>query len=161
MRVAAFVVLVAALSTAACDREARSPGVVAGETFLTVNATGRADSRPDEARLQLGVQSLGSTASDASRTNREKMDKVTAALAKLGVKADQLQTPVARPVVQETTALGAAYLAGLAEGVWGDVDEVGRQWALDAEFVPRVTAGGADAKHAEWHRAVERSRVWA
>jgi len=92
MRVAAFVVLVAALSTAACDREARSPGVVAGETFLTVNATGRADSRPDEARLQLGVQSLGSTASDASRTNREKMDKVTAALAKLGVKADQLQT---------------------------------------------------------------------
>ena len=93
MRVAAFAVLItAALSTAACDREARSPGVVAGETFLTVNATGRADSRPDEARLQLGVQSLGSTAADASRNNREKMDKVTAALARLGVKPEQLQT---------------------------------------------------------------------
>jgi uncharacterized protein YggE len=93
MHIAALAALSAvALCTAGCDRDARSPGVFAGETFLTVNATGRADSRPDEARLQLGVQSLGLSAAEASRTNREKMDKVTAALAKLGVKPDQLQT---------------------------------------------------------------------
>jgi glycerol kinase len=79
----------------------------------------------------------------------------------LQVQADQLQVPVARPVVQETTALGAAYLAGLAEGVWGSLDELGRQWALDAEFTPAVSKAGADAKHAGWTRAVERSRAWA
>src|SRR5919109_4209612 len=56
----------------------------------------------------------------------------------LQLQADQLQVPVARPVVQETTALGAAYLAGLAEGVWSSLDEVASHWALDAEFRPRA-----------------------
>jgi uncharacterized protein YggE len=93
MRVSNLVIVAAlALATAGCGRDAGNPGVFEGETFLTVNATGRADNRPDEARLQLGVQSLGSSAAEASRTNREKMDKVTAALTKLGVKPDQLQT---------------------------------------------------------------------
>jgi glycerol kinase len=63
--------------------------------------------------------------------------------------------------VAETTALGAAYLAGLAEGVWGSLDEIGAQWALDAEFEPRISPGGADARQAAWRRAVERSRHWA
>ena len=63
-----------------------------GETFLTVTATGRAEARPDEARLSLGVQSMGASAAEAARANREKMDKVTAALARLGVKGDDLQT---------------------------------------------------------------------
>jgi glycerol kinase len=79
----------------------------------------------------------------------------------LQVQADQLQVPVSRPVVQETTALGAAYLAGLAEGVWSSTDELSRHWALDAEFHPAVSQAGADAKHAGWKRAVERSRAWA
>lgn len=93
MRIAAFTALASiALASSACDREARNPGVLTGETFLTVNATGRADNRPDEARLQLGVQSVGRSAAEAGRVNREKMDKVTAALAKLGVKPGQLQT---------------------------------------------------------------------
>jgi glycerol kinase len=79
----------------------------------------------------------------------------------LQIQADQLQVPVARPVVQETTALGAAYLAGLAEGVWGSVDELAAQWKLDAEFTPAASPGGADAKYAGWKRAVDRARGWA
>jgi glycerol kinase len=79
----------------------------------------------------------------------------------LQIQADQLQVPVARPQVAETTALGAAYLAGLAEGVWGSIDELSGQWALDAEFSPRITPGGADTRQAGWRRALDRSRRWA
>jgi glycerol kinase len=79
----------------------------------------------------------------------------------LQLQADQLQVPVARPTVQETTALGAAYLAGLAEGVWPSLDDVASHWALDREFAPQTTQAGADAKHQAWLRAVERSRGWA
>ena len=78
----------------------------------------------------------------------------------LQLQADQLQVPVARPVVQETTALGAAYLAGLAEGVWSSVAELGTHWQLDAEFTPAVPSETADTKYAQWQRAVERSRSW-
>jgi glycerol kinase len=79
----------------------------------------------------------------------------------LGLQADQLRVPVARPVVQETTALGAAYLAGLAEGVWGSFDEVIANWALDTEILPSGSPEDADAAHRRWLRAVERSREWA
>jgi glycerol kinase len=78
----------------------------------------------------------------------------------LQLQADQLQVPVSRPRVAETTALGAAYLAGLAEGVWGSLDEVAGQWALDVEVGPRQARSTADARHARWLRAVERSRSW-
>ena len=63
--------------------------------------------------------------------------------------------------MQETTALGAAYLAGLAEGVWGSLDEVAALWQLDAEFTPELDADFADLVHGEWRRAVDRSRHWA
>jgi glycerol kinase len=76
----------------------------------------------------------------------------------LQLQADQLQVPVQRPVVRETTALGAAYLAGMAEGVWSSLDEVAAQWALDREFEP---GADGDAAHAQWRRAVERSLGWA
>ena len=79
----------------------------------------------------------------------------------LALQADQLGVPVARPAVQETTALGAAYLAGLAEGVWSSPEELAGHWALDAEFTPVASKGGADARYAGWQRAVERSRGWA
>ena len=72
-----------------------------------------------------------------------------------------LGVPVQRPLDQETTALGAAFLAGIAEGVWASVDEVGEQWALDAEFTPADDRADADALHQQWLRAVERSRNWA
>lgn len=81
------------LLLAACQAQEPDPrGVERGETLLTVTATGRADTRPDEARLQLGVQSDAASAGEASRLNREKMDRVTAALGRLGVKPDDLQT---------------------------------------------------------------------
>jgi glycerol kinase len=79
----------------------------------------------------------------------------------LQVQADQLQVPVARPKVQETTALGAAYLAGLAEGVWSSLDDVAEHWQLDTEVAPVASHGSARAKHQGWKRAVERARGWA
>ena len=78
----------------------------------------------------------------------------------LQLQADQLQVPVARPVVQETTALGAAWLAGLAEGVWDSLDDVGRQWRLDREFEPVAGRAAVDRGWKGWHRAVDRSLAW-
>jgi len=79
----------------------------------------------------------------------------------LQLQADQLQVPVARPRTQETTALGAAYLAGLAEGVWSSCEELAAQWHLDVQFEPTSSAGAADRAYTQWQRAVERSRDWA
>ena len=77
----------------ACGRGEPDPrGVRGNETLLTVSASGRADSRPDEARLQIGVQSDGASAGEAGRLNSEKMNRVTGALGALGVKPDDLQT---------------------------------------------------------------------
>ena len=85
--------LLPVLAVAACQPAAPDPrGVDHDETLLTVTASGRADATPDEARIQLGVQSLAGTADEASRANREKMEKVTAALARLGVKPEDIQT---------------------------------------------------------------------
>ena len=81
-----------ALLVASCGRSGPQPRLDHDEALLTVTASGRADTRPDEARLQLGVQSQAATAGEASQLNREKMDKVQAALAALGVKPDDLQT---------------------------------------------------------------------
>ena len=75
--------------------------------------------------------------------------------------ADLLGTGVQRPVVGETTALGAAYLAGLAVGFWADHDDVTRNWALDREFEPHSTPAERERLAAGWQRAVERSRGWA
>jgi glycerol kinase len=79
----------------------------------------------------------------------------------LQMQADQLGVTVHRPVDQETTALGAAFLAGLAEGVWPDLDAVLDAWRLDATFEPVPDRAAADAAHDQWLRAVERSRGWA
>ena len=90
MRLAAAGLCVALV---ACGRGEPDPrGVRPNETLLTVSASGRADTRPDEARLQIGVQSDGPNAGEAGRLNREKMDRVTRALAPLGFKDDDLQT---------------------------------------------------------------------
>jgi len=79
------------------------------------------------------------------------------------MQAEQLGVPVRRPKDQETTSLGAAFLAGLAEGVWPSLDSVSERWQLDAEFTPSGDEMKvlADAFHAQWRRAVERSRNWA
>ena len=86
-------VLAALIALAACQAAPPDPrGVESGETLLTVSASGRSEARPDEARLQLGVQSIAPSAAEAGRANREKMERVTAALARRGVRADDLQT---------------------------------------------------------------------
>ncbi|APW44295.1 glycerol kinase GlpK [Rhodoferax saidenbachensis] len=77
------------------------------------------------------------------------------------MQADFLGVPVVRPVVTETTALGAAYLAGLATGFWAGVDEVSSQWAMDRRFEPRMSPDARQAKMARWRQAVERSKHWA
>ena len=79
----------------------------------------------------------------------------------LQIQADQLGVRVARPVITETTALGAAMLAGLAEGVWNKPEEISAAWQLDKAFDPRDNRAACDASHRNWRRAVERSRNWA
>jgi glycerol kinase len=74
--------------------------------------------------------------------------------------ADILGVPVQRPKVAETTALGAAYLAGLATGFWGSEKEVADHWALDRAFEPQMSAQERDKLYATWKRAVERARNW-
>jgi glycerol kinase len=79
----------------------------------------------------------------------------------LQIQADQLGVTVRRPVDQETTALGAAYLAGLAEGAWESLDDVAAAWDQEAEFTPAADRTSADAAHRIWLRGLERSRAWA
>ncbi|MFT7599565.1 MAG: glycerol kinase [Acidimicrobiales bacterium] len=79
----------------------------------------------------------------------------------LQLQADQLGVPVTRPKMQETTALGAAYLAGLAEGVWTSLDDVTNAWAVDTSKQPNPDRSVADATYARWLEAVDRSKSWA
>jgi glycerol kinase len=75
--------------------------------------------------------------------------------------ADLLGVPVVRPQVHETTALGAAYLAGLAVGFWASADDVKANWQIDRTFAPAMSRDQAAALRAQWNRAVERSKGWA
>ena len=75
--------------------------------------------------------------------------------------ADMLATPVRRPVIRETTALCAAYLAGLAVGIWHDPDELRRQWRCDVSFLPCMTAEQREKNRRGWAKAVGRSLDWA
>jgi glycerol kinase len=76
------------------------------------------------------------------------------------VQADQVGVPVERPQIVETTALGAAFLAGLGTGVWSSTDELRDTWALDRRFEPSTDRRTADAAHARWLDAVNRSKGW-
>jgi len=73
--------------------------------------------------------------------------------------SDQLGVPVQRPEVLETTALGAAFLAGLGTGVWSSTDELAQTWRLDQRFEP-VAGIRNDGSHDRWTRAVERAKAW-
>mgnify|MGYP000900382270 CR=1 FL=1 len=79
----------------------------------------------------------------------------------LQFQADLLQVPVVRPRVTETTALGAAYLAGLATGFWKNRDDLAAQWQVDRRFEPKISASEADSLLSRWHEAVSRSKSWA
>ena len=78
----------------------------------------------------------------------------------LQVQADQLGVPVIRSEIAETTALGSAYLAGIAEGVWSGTDDVAANWGADRTFDPAPDRTRADRDYARWQRAVERSLDW-
>jgi glycerol kinase len=78
----------------------------------------------------------------------------------LQFQADILGVPVRRPVVAETTALGAAYLAGLAVGYWTDTADVTRNWALDREFRPAMASAEREARYRRWRKAVARTLDW-
>ena len=79
----------------------------------------------------------------------------------LQFQADVLGVPVQRPAVVETTALGAAYLAGLAVGFWPSREAIEEQWTVERTFEPQMPAKTRDALYAGWQRAVERARGWA
>ena len=74
--------------------------------------------------------------------------------------ADLLRVPVVRPKVLETTALGVAYLAGLAVGYWDTRDEISRKWHADKTFKPTMPVAQAEALRKKWRSALERSRAW-
>jgi glycerol kinase len=74
--------------------------------------------------------------------------------------ADLLGVPVDRPASVETTALGAAYLAGLAVGFWPSVDAIAGQWRVAKRFEPAMPRARADALCGRWREALERSRGW-
>ncbi len=74
--------------------------------------------------------------------------------------SDILGVPVDRPKVTETTAMGAAFLAGLAVGFWKDKAEIAAKWNVDRSFQPTMSAEDRNKKYKGWQKAVERSRDW-
>jgi len=104
----------------------------------------------------------GMTADDAHSTGVLRVDGGAARNdSLLQFQADLLGVPVERPVVTETTAAGAAFLAGLATGIWSGLDEIESTWALDRRFEPEMDRGTRDRLLSGWRRAVERSLRWA
>ena len=85
---------------------------------------------------------------------------VTANALCMQIQADILGVPVSRPVVAETTALGAAYAAGLAVGFWPSTDELVDNWAEDARWDPASDDGQRKTARAQWAKAVERTLDW-
>jgi glycerol kinase len=77
------------------------------------------------------------------------------------IQADLLGIPVVRPRVTETTALGAACLAGLATGFWPDRDTIARQWRVDKRFEPQMSKDRREELLKSWHKAVARAKDWA
>ncbi|NGM67810.1 glycerol kinase GlpK [Natronolimnobius sp. AArcel1] len=77
------------------------------------------------------------------------------------LQSDIIGSEIVRPIVDETTALGSAYAAGLAVGYWDDLEELRNNWRVDREFEPTMNRTRADRKYDRWSDAVERSRGWA
>jgi len=77
------------------------------------------------------------------------------------LQSDIIGSEIVRPVVDETTALGSDYAAGLAVGYWSDPDELRSNWQVDAEFEPEMDRDDADRRYDRWSDAVDRSRDWA
>jgi glycerol kinase len=76
------------------------------------------------------------------------------------LQADLLNVPVVRPKVAETTALGAAYLAGLAVGFWKNQADIARQWQVDKRFTPAMKKPARAKITKGWERALSRAKAW-
>ena len=74
--------------------------------------------------------------------------------------SDVSNAPVLRPRCVETTAMGAAYLAGLAVGYWKDLEEIRQNWAVDREFIPQINAEEREHRLKLWKRAVDCASLW-
>jgi glycerol kinase len=74
--------------------------------------------------------------------------------------ADILNIPVLRPVIKETTALGAAYAAGLAVGYYSDLDDLRQNWAMDQIWEPHMAEAQRDLYYRQWKKAITRSFAW-
>jgi len=77
------------------------------------------------------------------------------------IQADSIGTTVVRPKITETTALGAAYLAGLAVGYWSGIEELKKQWQVDKKFSPEIERLAIEQTIRKWNKAVERSKQWS
>jgi glycerol kinase len=110
-----------------------------------------------------GAELIGAMAADSGIALKElRVDGgATASNLLMQLQADLLGVPVVRPQVTETTALGAAYLAGLGVGFWKDTSEIAALWARERVFEPRMARTEAAERLGAWRRAVERSRDWA
>lgn len=75
--------------------------------------------------------------------------------------ADLVGKKVIKPIITETTALGAAYLAGLAVGYWKDKEEIAKFWFASEEFEPTISDEKRNKYYKKWKKAIERSRDWA
>jgi glycerol kinase len=108
-------------------------------------------------------EALGAALADARLTLEElRVDGgATANNLLMQFQADVLSTPVVRPVVKETTALGAAYLAGLAVGYWSSREEIAHNWVADRRFRPEMDPTRREELFAGWRRAVARAAGWA
>lgn len=74
--------------------------------------------------------------------------------------SDIIGKEVDRPTVVETTALGAAYLAGIAVGFWKNKEEISKKWAVDKKFIPAISIDEREKKYKKWKKAVEKSKLW-
>jgi glycerol kinase len=101
------------------------------------------------------------TADCGERIDELKVDGgATANNTLMQLQADILGIPVVRPVVAETTALGAAYAAGLAVGFWSDLDDLRVNWRMDRRWEPRWSADQREAGYAGWRKALDRTLDW-
>ncbi|MEN2450548.1 FGGY-family carbohydrate kinase, partial [Bacillus sp. JR_15] len=78
----------------------------------------------------------------------------------MGFQSDLLDVPVERPEINETTALGAAYLAGIAVGFWNDRSDIAKQWNLDKRFEPKMEEGSRDSLYSGWKKAVKAAQAF-
>ncbi len=154
-----FVPAFAGLGTPHWDQEAR--GLIIGLTRGTGQAHIARAAVESIAFQTADLLAAMRTDSNADLTELRVDGGATRNEALLQFQADILQIPVVRSKTAETTALGAAYLAGLAVGFWEDKNELATHWQADKRFEPRVSAHDAGVIMERWHEAVRRSLGWA